>query len=95
MRLIFKLDICYFTLPLRYAIKPAIIIYIRSGQLPRLTFYDHKMKALLMPHMGSLEINYKLPPYLIGISSNKLRNNPLTITMTDEYLPYVIGKLKI
>ena len=48
-----------------------------------------------MPHMGILEINYKLPPYLIGISSNKLRNNPLTITMTDEYLPYVIAKFKI
>ena len=46
-----------------------------------------------MPHMGILEINYKLPPYLIGISSNKLRNNPLT--MTDEYLPYVIAKFKI
>ena len=43
---------------------------------------------------GILEVNYKSPPGLIWISPNKLRNNPLPITMT-EYLPYFIAKFKI
>ena len=62
-------------------------------QLPRLTFWDHKVKTPHASH-GILEINYKSPPCLIWISPNKLKTNPLPITMT-EYLPYFIVKFKI
>ena len=51
------------------------------------------MKTPRVSH-GILEINYKSPPCLIWISPNKLRNNPLPITMT-EHLPYFIVKFKI
>ena len=61
--------------------------------LPRLTFWDHKMKTPHTSH-GILELNYKSPPCLIWILSIKLLNNPLPITMT-EYLPYFIVKFKI
>ena len=62
-------------------------------QLPRLTFWDHKMKTPHASH-GILEIYFKSPPCPIWISPNKLRNNPLPNTMT-EYLPYFIVKSKI
>ena len=62
-------------------------------QLPRLTFWDHKMKTPHVSHL-ILGINYKSCPCLICLSPNNLRNSPLPITMF-EYIPYFIVKFKI
>ena len=63
-------------------------------QLPRLTFLGHKMKTSPDSSHRILEINYKSLQCLMWISSNYLKNDPSSITMSKN-LPYYNAKFKI